>query len=157
MKRKKAKKTSRKLVKLQVKKALEKRGAIKNHRPTVAQAQAWFNILNRGIFNESLEMPTIKIQRMRNAMGECVCTYDARKLKVKKDLLPTPMLPNDDIEIYIKLLPKYKTWKDFIETLAHEMIHLYQMTVLKCPRSNHNADFYLWRNTFKRFGLGLSQ
>lgn len=142
-------------VRYQVKQALVKRSEIKNHRPTVAQAHAWFNILNKGIFNSELDTPEIRVERMRGALGECVCTWNARKIRVPQDQLPTKFYPSKDIKVYIRLKPVYKTWKEFIETLAHEMVHLYQMTVLKCPYSNHNADFYAWRNKFKQFGLGL--
>lgn len=158
MKSTKYKKTSIKAqtkVRYQVKQALVKRGEIKNHRPTVAQAQAWFGILNKGIFDNKLQMPEIRIERMRGALGECVCLWNANKIKVPADQIPTKLYPHKDVKIYIRLRPIYETWKDFIETLAHEMVHLYQMTVLKCPYSNHNADFYSWKNKFKRFGLGL--
>ena len=47
--------------------------------------------------------------------------------------------------------------KDFIETLAHEMVHLYQMTWLKDPYSNHNKNFFAWKNKFKYAGLNLSR
>ena len=158
MKKNKQRKTAVKAttkVRYQVKQALVKRSDIKNHRPTVAQAQAWFGILNKGIFNGVLEMPEIRIERIRGALGECVCAWNARKLRVPADQIPVNYYPSKDIKIYIRLKPVYKTWKEFIETLAHEMVHLYQMTILKCPYSNHNADFYAWRNKFKQFGLGL--
>ena len=144
-------------VRYQVKKALVKRGQIRDHRPTVAQAQAWFNILNKGLFGSVLAMPEIRVERMRGALGECVCTWNARKIRVPQDQLPTKFYPSKDVKIHIRLKPIYNTWKDFIETLAHEMVHYYQMTVLKCPYSNHNADFYAWRNKFKQFGLALCQ
>ncbi len=61
------------------------------------------------------------------------------------------------IEYRIELHNRYPTWKDFIETLAHEMVHLYQMQVWKDPYSNHNSNFYSWRNYFKQHGLRLYQ
>ena len=50
---------------------------------------------------------------------------------------------------------KFKNFKDFIETLAHEMVHLYQMTVLKDQYSNHNANFYKFLPKFEAVGLSL--
>mgnify|MGYP003325392693 CR=1 FL=1 len=50
---------------------------------------------------------------------------------------------------------KFKSWKDFIETLAHEMVHLYQMQIAKDPYSNHNNNFYKFRDKFKQYGLAL--
>ena len=62
-----------------------------------------------------------------------------------------------DVCFYIELHCKFPTWKDFVETLAHEMVHLYQMTWLKDPYSNHNANFFAWKNKFKLAGLNLSR
>lgn len=50
---------------------------------------------------------------------------------------------------------RYKTWRDFLETLAHEMVHQYQVEVIKDPYSNHNANFYAWREKFARYKLKL--
>jgi len=57
----------------------------------------------------------------------------------------------------IELHSKYPKWKDFIETLAHEMVHLYQMQVMEDPYSNHNENFYGFRSKFKTLGLKLYQ
>ena len=59
------------------------------------------------------------------------------------------------VTYYIQLHLKFDSWKDFIETLAHEMVHLYQMTVIKDPYSNHNANFYKFVPKFKKIGLKL--
>ena len=61
------------------------------------------------------------------------------------------------IDYKIELHNKFPTWKDFIETLAHEMVHLYQFQVWKDPYSNHNANFYSWKNYFKQHNLRLYQ
>jgi hypothetical protein len=115
-----------KKVRYQVKQALIKRADIKNHRPTLAQAQSWFHILNKGLFENRLQMPLIE------------------------------QMPHPEINFKIELRKRYDTWKDFIETLAHEMVHLHQMTVDRDVYSNHNANFYRWRDKFNRLGLGLS-
>ena len=57
-----------------------------------------------------------------------------------------------EIEINKRLVPK-----TLQRVLAHEMVHLYQMTVLKDPYSNHNSNFYAWKNRFKLAGLGLAR
>lgn len=160
MKRAKKKQLSVKAVKkvrYQVKQALVKRAGVKNFKPTVAQAQSWFNILNRGLFNSRLTLPEIKLRRLTDCYGQCICIWDARKVKsVNQRAIPVDKIPHPEIEFRIELLKKYDTWKDFIETLAHEMVHLYQMTIDRDIYSNHNANFYRWRNRFKSLGLGLS-
>ena len=49
------------------------------------------------------------------------------------------------------------SWGNWLSVLAHEMVHLYQMQVWKDPYSNHNSNFYSWRNYFKLHGLRLYQ
>ena len=146
-----------KKVRYQVKQALIKRADIKNHRPTLAQAQSWFHILNKGLFENRLQMPLMELRQLTNCMGQCFCIWDARKIKaVNKRALPVDQLPHKGIEFKIELRKRFDTWKDFIETLAHEMVHLHQMTVDRDVYSNHNANFYRWRDKFNRLGLGLS-
>ena len=88
--------------------------------------------------------------------GICVADWDNRKCRAgtfNQDLIPYHV----PIDYRIELHNKYPMWKDFIETLAHEMVHLYQMQVWKDPRSNHNANFYSWRKTFKDLNFRLYQ
>jgi hypothetical protein len=160
MKRGKKRKLSIKAVKrvrYQVKQALVKRAEVKNFKPTVAQAQSWFNILNRGLFSSRLTLPEIRLKKLKDCYGQCLCLWDARKVKSTSErTIPVDKLPNPEIEFRIELLQKYETWKMFIETLGHEMVHLYQMTIDRDIYSNHNANFYRWRNKFKQVGLKLS-
>ena len=44
--------------------------------------------------------------------------------------------------------------KEFVETLAHEMIHLYQMNY-KGDTGNHNKLFYSFRPKLNNIGLDL--
>ena len=44
--------------------------------------------------------------------------------------------------------------KEFVETLAHEMIHLWQMNH-KGDTGNHNKLFYSFRPKLNRLGLDL--
>ena len=46
---------------------------------------------------------------------------------------------------------------DILRTLAHEMVHLYQMTWIQDPYANHNKNFFAWKNKFRIAGLGLSR
>lgn len=157
MKSQKHRKLSRKAVakvRYQVRKAIRTKGSVKNYRPTHASITSWFNTLNKGIFKSKLVAPTFKIKRLKGCYAQCLCTWDARSVKCPKNQLPVNQ-NHPSIEYIIEMKTVYETWKDFIETLAHEMVHLYQMTVDKDVYSNHNANFYRWKSTFKRFELGL--
>ena len=49
---------------------------------------------------------------------------------------------------------KYDTKKDFLDTLAHEMVHLYQFTQLN-DSGAHNKLFYSFSSKLKVVGLKL--
>ena len=145
-----------KTLKLRVKKALARRKNVKHFTPTVEQCQSWFRILNRGMFGRNLIQPKIIVRRMINDWGLCIADWDNRKCRAgtfNQRVIPYHVPINYRIELH----NKFPRWKDFIETLAHEMVHLYQMQVWKDPYSNHNANFYSWKNYFKQHNLRLYQ
>ena len=145
-----------KTLKLRVKKALARRKNVKHFTPTVEQCQSWFRILNRGMFGRNLIEPTLVVRRMINDWGLCIADWDNRKCR--KGTFNQRVIPyHVPIDYRIELHNKFPRWKDFIETLAHEMVHLYQMQVWKDPYSNHNSYFYSWKNYFKQHNLRLYQ
>ena len=145
-----------KTLKLRVKKALARRKNIKKFSPTTEQCQSWFRILNSGMFGGNLQEPKLIVRRMINDWGLCVANWDNRKCR--KGTFNQRIIPyHVPINYTIELHNKFPRWKDFIETLAHEMIHLYQMQVWKDPYSNHNSNFYSWKKYFKQHNLRLYQ
>ncbi len=145
-----------KTLRFRVKKALEKRKNVKHFTPTVEQCQSWFRILNRGMFGRNLVEPTLVVRRMIYDWGLCIADWDNRKCR--KGTFNQKVIPyHVPIDYRIELHNKFPRWKDFIETLAHEMIHLYQMQVWKDPYSNHNSNFYSWKNYLKQHNLRLYQ
>ena len=145
-----------KTLRFRVKKALARRKNIKHFTPTVEQCQSWFRILNRGMFGRNLIAPEFKVRRMIYDWGLCIADWDNRKCRAGR--FNQKVIPyHVPIKYKIELHNKFPRWKDFIETLAHEMVHLYQMQVWKDPYSNHNANFYSWKNYFKQHNLRLYQ
>jgi hypothetical protein len=145
-----------KTLKLRVKKALARRKNIKKFSPTIEQCQRWFRILNSGMFGGNLTEPEITVRRMIYDWGICIANWDNRKCR--KGTFNQRIIPyHVPIDYTIELHNKFPKWKDFIETLAHEMIHLYQMQVWKDPYSNHNSNFYSWKKYFKQHNLRLYQ
>ena len=143
-------------VRLRVKKALDRRKNVKHFSPTIEQCQSWFRILNRGMFGRNLIAPVFRVRRMIYDWGLCIADWDNRKCRAgtfDQRVIPYHVPINYRIELH----NKFPRWKDFIETLAHEMVHLYQMQVWKDPYSNHNSHFYSWKNYFKQHNLQLYQ
>ena len=52
------------------------------------------------------------------------------------------------------MLPSYKTKKDFLDTLIHEMVHLFQMQN-KGNSGGHNEMFWSFQDKVENLGLRL--
>ena len=55
----------------------------------------------------------------------------------------------------LELKPRYKNKMEFLNTLSHEMLHLWQQTV-KRDTGRHNKLFFSFKNKFKKLNLTLS-
>ncbi len=151
--KKKIRSTKKHLTK-QFKRTLDLKSNVAGYKPTPMVCNYWYRKLNTILFNNRLGPVMIEIKRLHNDWGRCVVDWDNRKTpkgKFNQRIIPYHI----PCSYKIQLITKYPKWQDFIETLAHEMVHLYQMTVLKDPYSNHNANFYSFRSKFKSAGLKL--
>jgi len=149
--------TVRKQLKIRLENTLTMRKNNRNFKTKHSIAVNWFKHLNKGLFGNRLPAVPLYLVRMTNDWGRCWANWDNRKCR--KGTYDQSVIPYDktDVTFAIEIHTKYPTFRDFIETLAHEMVHLYQMTVIKDPYSNHNANFYAFKNKFKSAGLTLSR
>ena len=148
------KQNQRKSFKRQLKTKLTETADIGNFYPTNRVAAYWFSRLNALLFGNRLGRVYIEVKKLHNDWGRCIANWDNRKTpkgKFNQRLIPHHI----PVKYYIELHCKFDSWKDFIETLAHEMVHLYQMTIIKDPYSNHNKYFYSFTEKFKAIGLSL--
>lgn len=109
-------------------------------KPTHDDVVKWFRILNREMFNSSLKtIPEIDIRIRRGNHAYFCWTIDTKNPEY----------------IYPKLCMNkhYDTKKNFVEVLAHEMIHLYQVMYNNPP--GHGPNFHEWKETFNKKGLRL--
>jgi hypothetical protein len=109
---------------------------------TYKDIKKFFKILNEGLFDNKLspfndiEIKELKYQR---CMGQVIQLDSKRKgTRVHK----------------LEMDTKYDTKKDFLDTLAHEMVHLYQFTQLN-DNGTHNKLFYSFSPKLKVVGLKL--
>jgi hypothetical protein len=54
---------------------------------------------------------------------------------------------------HLEMLPYYRNKKEFIDTLGHEMVHLYQMT--RGDSGNHNKMFFSFKPKMARAGIDM--
>ena len=152
---KKRVKNQRKTLKKQFKRILTVKEGLTGFKPTPVMAAHWFRKLNQMLFDNRLRGVEIRIKKLHHDWGRCVADWDNRHCR--KGTFNQRIIPYHKTDVFyrIELHAKFPKWKDFIETLAHEMVHLYQMQVLKDPYSNHNENFYAFRNKFTAVGLRL--
>lgn len=100
----------------------------------------YFKYFNNILFKDELNFfNDIKIKKM-NCSGQCVeniSYYKGTKFYV------------------LELKPRYKNKMEFLNTLSHEMLHLWQQTI-KHDSGRHNKLFFSFKNKFKKLNLTLS-
>ena len=101
----------------------------------------YFKIFNKSLFkNELNPFNDVKIKRIVRGSGQCVEYISYRK---------------GTNFFVLEMMPKYKNKMEFLNTLSHEMVHLWQQTIKK-DTGDHNKLFFSFRNKFKRLNLKLS-
>ena len=112
------------------------------YKTTYKDIKNFFKMLNLGIFNNKLipfndiEIKELKYQK---CMGQVVMfEYKGKGTRVYK----------------LEMDKQYDSKRDFLDTLAHEMIHLYQFTQVN-DNGAHNKLFYSFKPKLKSVGLKL--
>ena len=101
----------------------------------------YFKIFNKSLFkNELNPFNDVKIKRIVRGSDQCVEYISYRK---------------GTNFFVLEMMPKYKNKMEFLNTLSHEMVHLWQQTIKK-DTGNHNKLFFSFRNKFQRLNLKLS-
>src|SRR6187455_159482 len=101
--------------------------------PTLNDCKLWYRVLNKEIFENVLpKRAFFDIRKRRGAWAY----FDM------------------DNEQYLMNV-RYRTKKQFVEILAHEMIHHIQM--IEGDSVNHGPSFYTWSEVFADYGLNLKR
>tara|TARA_B100000929_G_scaffold229093_1_gene185515 strand:- start:3575 stop:3955 length:381 start_codon:yes stop_codon:yes gene_type:complete len=126
---------------MRVKKIL-KRDLVSNrqYKTTYKDIKKYFKIINRSIFKNILT-PFNDIQ-LKN-INKCVGQVVQWEWKGK-----------GTCQFHLEMLPYYRNKKEFVDTLAHEMVHLYQMNYAG-DTGNHNRLFYSFRPKLNRIGIDI--
>ena len=132
---------------VRVKKILKRElSSRKKYKTTYKDIKHYFKIVNKAVFNNKLspfnEILIKKIYRDRTkkyCYGQVIAWEWKRK---------------GTRAYYLEMLPYYHNKKEFVDTLGHEMVHLYQMAN-KGDTGNHNKLFYSFRPKLNAIGLDL--
>ena len=134
--------------KIQVKKILKRElSSPKKYKTTYKDIKHYFNIINKSVFDNILSpfndilIKNIYRDKSNNkpTWGQVVVWEWKRK---------------GTRAFHLEMLPEYPTKKDFVDTLGHEMVHLYQMANLG-DTGNHNKLFYSYKPKLNEIGLTL--
>jgi len=109
---------------------------------TYKDIKKYFKLVNSALFNTKLSpfgQVEIKDLKRQKCIGQVVVLEWKRA----------------GTRLYkLEMLPSYPTKKDFLDTLVHEMVHLYQMQNLG-DTGNHNALFWSFEPKVNYIGLRL--
>jgi hypothetical protein len=119
----------------------ETKDSDKKFKTTFKEIKKYFKVFNKSLFKNKLNpFNDIKIKRIVRGSGQCVEYLSYRK---------------GTTFFVLEMMPKYKNKSEFLNTLAHEMVHLWQQTIMK-DTGNHNKLFFSFKPKFKRLNLHLS-
>jgi len=129
--------------KLKIKKKLSKELSVKRkYKTTYADINKYFKLINQAVFDNKLS-PFNDIEIKDLTRQQCVGQVIILEWKRK------------GTRVYkLEMLPEYKDKKEFVDTLGHEMVHLYQMANLG-DTGNHNKLFYSFGPRLQEIGLQL--
>lgn len=130
---------------MKVKKILRRELSTKSkYKTTYKDIKKYFNIINETVFDNKLSpFNDIKIKQIRDKKTYVYGQVTICELKRKGTRIYT-----------LEMLPEYKNKKDFVDTLGHEMVHLYQMANLG-DTGNHNKIFYSFAPKLQTIGLQI--
>ena len=129
--------------KLKLKRKLKKEFmSNRRYATTYKDIKKYFRMFNSAIFDSKLS-PFGKIVIKNLAREKCIGQVVTFEWKRKGTRL-----------YKIEMLPKYPNKKDFLDTLVHEMVHLYQMQNLG-DTGNHNDIFWSFEPKVNYVGLQL--
>jgi hypothetical protein len=101
--------------------------------PSVSLANYWFTVINYAVFDNALPRPQFVIKQMNKYDGWCRA---------------------DENEVVIEISTNMRSRRNFIATVAHEMVHLSQWVTRK--NMGHGPDYKEWKKFFEEnYGLIL--
>ena len=110
------------------------------------ETKKYFKIINEAVFDNLLSpFNEIKIKKIYKDYTKKFCYGQVTVWEWKR---------KGTRQYWLEMLPTYRNKKDFVDTLGHEMVHLYQMAN-KGDTGNHNKLFYSFRPKLNAIGLDL--
>ena len=118
----------------------------RKYKTTYKDIKKYFNVINKALFKNVLQpFNDIQIKKIYKDESKKFCYGQVTTWVWER---------KGTQQFWLEMLPTYRNKKEFVETLAHEMIHLWQMNI-KGDTGNHNKLFYSFRPKLNKLGLDL--
>lgn len=118
----------------------------RKYKTTYKDIKKYFNVINKALFKNILQpFNDIQIKKIYKDESKKFCYGQVTTWVWER---------KGTQQFWLEMLPTYRNKKEFVETLAHEMIHLWQMNI-KGDTGNHNKLFYSFRPKLNKLGLDL--
>ena len=118
----------------------------RKYKTTYKDIKKYFKVLNKALFKNILQpFNDIQIKKIYKDESKKFCYGQVTTWVWER---------KGTQQFWLEMLPTYRNKKEFVETLAHEMIHLWQMNI-KGDTGNHNKIFYSFRPKLNKLGLDL--
>ena len=118
----------------------------RKYKTTYKDIKKYFKVLNKALFKNILQpFNDIQIKKIYKDESKKFCYGQVTTWMWER---------KGTQQFWLEMLPTYRNKKEFVETLAHEMIHLWQMNI-KGDTGNHNKIFYSFRPKLNKLGLDL--
>ena len=119
----------------------ETKASDKKYITTYKDIKKYFKYFNKILFEDKLSpFNDVKIKKMIKASGQCIENISYYK---------------GTSFFVLEMMPRYQNKLEFLNTISHEMVHLWQQTIMK-DTGNHNKLFFSFKLKFKRLNLTLS-
>ena len=130
-----------------IKKTLKRELASRSkYKTTYKDIKYYFNLINKAVFDGKLSpFNEILIKNIYRDNTKKFCYGQVTVWEWKR---------KGTQQYHLEMLPFYHNKKEFVDTLGHEMVHLYQMANIG-DTGNHNKLFYSFRPKLNAIGLDL--
>jgi hypothetical protein len=126
-------------------------------RPTIADIDEWYNVINSVVFKNQIYIPLdrIEVRRRLYVWGDYIGRVTKKKTTVAEKRF------GEGLSCTLRMTDKFPSKKFFVQILAHEMVHHYQFTcekpLFESTNISHGKTFWRWKKTFEKYGLNLKR
>lgn len=111
------------------------------YEPSIGDVIFWYDNLNEILFkNELPNLTGVQFCHTKGFWAEAFCERYKKSKKLRAE---------------IKFSYHFESFKDFLEVMAHEMVHIWEFDNFSVM--GHGERFFSWEPELRKLGLNISQ